>query len=339
MRMGRIPDMSNVHSSPSRIGSTLARFVRSARGEAGLIVFLGVLMALATLVQPRFISPANLRDILVQAAPLLMVTMGQAFVILVRGLDLSVASLMATVAVLATAFNATSDAAIGPIFVAAIAFSAAVGFVNGWLVAKRDVSPFLATLAMMILLQGVRFSYTQGAPAGTLPPGFRVLGAGDWLGMPINLTAALVLAVLLGVALHRGAFGRRVFIVGGNPRAATLAGIRTDRTIVLCYVICAVMAGIGGLFLVGFVGTVDNWVGRGYELDSIVAAVMGGVALSGGRGSVAGALLGALILVMIFNVIVITGLPVQGQFVVKGAVIIAAAAVHARWAGMRAMTA
>ena len=339
MRMERTPDTSNARPPPDGMRDTLAKWVRRARGEAGLIVFLGVLMALATMVQPRFMSPANLRDVLVQAAPLLMVTMGQAFVILVRGLDLSVASLMATVAVLATAFNATSDAAIGPIFAAAIAFSAAVGLANGWLVARRDVSPFLATLAMMILLQGVRFSYTQGAPAGNLPPGFRVLGAGDWLGMPINLMAALALAAVLWVVLHRGVFGRHVFIVGGSPRAATLAGIRADRTIVLCYVICSVMAGIGGLFLVGFVGTVDNWVGRGYELDSIVAAVMGGVALSGGRGSIAGALLGALILVMIFNVIVITGLPVQGQFVVKGLVIIAAAAVHARWAGMRATTA
>ena len=174
-------------------------------------------MALATLVQPRFMSPANLRDVLVQAAPLLMVTMGQAFVILVRGLDLSVASLMATVAVLATAFNATSDAAIGPIFVTAIAFSAAVGLANGWLVARRDVSPFLATLAMMILLQGVRFSYTQGAPAGTLPQGFRVLGAGDWLGMPINLMAALALAVVLWAVLHRGVFGRHVFHRGRQP--------------------------------------------------------------------------------------------------------------------------
>lgn len=316
-------------SGPLR--DTSATLARGARGEVGLLVFLGLLMALATLIQPRFINPANLQDILAQAAPLLMVTLGQTFVILVRGLDLSVASLMATVAVLATAFNAQSDAMIMPIFAVAIAFSALVGLANGWLVTKRGVSPFLATLAMMILLQGLRFSYTQGAPAGNLPPGFRVLGAGEWLGMPINLLAALALAAVLWVVLHRGVFGRRVLIVGGNPRAAKLVGIHADRTIMACYVICSVMACIGGLFLVGFVGTLDNWVGKGYELDSIVAAVMGGVALSGGRGSIAGALLGALILVMIFNVIIIMGLPVQAQFVIKGMVVIAAAAVHTNW--------
>ena len=312
---------------------TFVGLARRAPGEFGLLVFLGLLMALATLIQPRFINPANLRDILVQAAPLLMVTMGQAFVILVRGLDLSVASLVATVAVLATAFNAQSDIMIVPIFVVAIVFSALVGLINGWLVTGRGVSPFLATLAMMILLQGLRFSFTQGAPSGSLPPGFRVLGAGNVLGIPINLMAALALAVLLWLVLHRGVFGRRVRVVGGSPRAATLVGISAERVTIGCYVICSVMAGIGGLFLVGFVGTIDNWVGRGYELDSIVAAVMGGMALSGGRGSIAGALLGALILVMIFNVIVIMGLPVQGQFVVKGIVIIAGAAIYANWAG------
>ena len=335
MRGGSIGSIAGRLAPSGMPEGALARLVRHARGEIGLLVFLGLLMALAALIQPRFVNPSNLRDILVQAAPLLMVTIGQAFVILVRGLDLSVASLMATVAVLATAFNAQSDFMIGPIFAAAIAFSAVVGLINGWLVTRRGVSPFLATLAMMIMLQGLRFSYTQGAPAGNLPPGFRVLGAGDVFGLPINLLAALALAALLWVVLHRGVFGRRVFIVGGNPRAATLVGISADRVTIACYVICSVMAGIGGLFLVGFVGTLDNWVGRGYELDSIVAAVMGGVALSGGRGSIAGAFLGALILVMIFNVIVIMGLPVQGQFVVKGLVIIAAAAIYANWTFQR----
>ena len=311
---------------------SLAGMRRGASAEIGLLVFLGLLMVLAASIQPRFISPSNLRDVLVQAAPLLMVTMGQAFVILVRGLDLSVASLMATVAVLATAFNAKSDVMIMPIFAVAVVFSALVGLINGWLVTKRRVSPFLATLAMMILLQGLRFSYTQGAPAGNLPPGFRMIGSGNVLGVPINLLAALVLGAFLWVVLHRSVFGRSVFIVGGNPRAAKLVGIFADRVTIACYVICSVMAGIGGLFLVGFVGTLDNWVGRGYELDSIVAAVMGGVALTGGRGSIVGAFLGALILVMIFNVIVIVGLPVQGQLVVKGVVIIAAAAVYSRLA-------
>ncbi|MEM6677185.1 MAG: ABC transporter permease [Pseudomonadota bacterium] len=293
-------------------------------------IALVALMAVATAVQPSFLSPNNLQDILTQAAPLALVVLGQAFVILVRGLDLSVASLMASVAVLATAFNATSDAMIPVIFAAAIVVSALVGLINGLLVTKRNVSPFLATLAMMIVLQGVRFYYTQGSPSGSLPEGFRFLGAGQILGLPVNVLAFALCFGVLGWLLHKSSFGRKIYITGGNPAAADLVGIRSDRVIIACYMVSSVMAGIAGLFLVGFVGTVDNWVGRGYELDAIVACVIGGVALTGGRGTLWGAAAGALILVLIFNIVIILGLPVQAQLMIKGLIIIIAAALFAR---------
>jgi ribose/xylose/arabinose/galactoside ABC-type transport system permease subunit len=284
------------------------------------------LMAMATALQPSFLSVSNFQNILTQAAPLLIVVLGQAIVILARGLDLSVASLMATMAVVATAFNATEDSMIPIIVATVVALSAMVGFANGLIVTKRKVSPFIATLAMMIVLQGVRFAYTKGAPAGSLPAGFRYLGTGKLAGVPVNLLAFLLLFALLSLALNKSTVGRSVYIVGGNPRAAELVGIRSDRVTILCYVVCSVMAGLGGLFLVGYVGTVDNWVGRGYELDSIVAAVIGGVSLAGGAGTLSGAAVGGLILVLLFNIVVILGLPVQAQLVIKGAIIVSAAA-------------
>jgi ribose/xylose/arabinose/galactoside ABC-type transport system permease subunit len=288
--------------------------------------FLMALMAMATALQPSFLSVSNFQNILTQAAPLLIVVLGQAIVILARGLDLSVASLMATMAVVATAFNATEDSMIPIIVATVVALSAMVGFANGLIVTKRKVSPFIATLAMMIVLQGVRFAYTKGAPAGSLPAGFRYLGTGKLAGVPVNLLAFLLLFALLSLALNKSTVGRSVYIVGGNPRAAELVGIRSDRVTILCYVVCSVMAGLGGLFLVGYVGTVDNWVGRGYELDSIVAAVIGGVSLAGGAGTLSGAAVGGLILVLLFNIVVILGLPVQAQLVIKGAIIVSAAA-------------
>ena len=288
------------------------------------------LVGMATAVQPSFLSANNIQDILTQAAPLALVVLGQAFVILVRGLDLSVASLMASVAVLATAFNATSNVMIPVIFVAAILASAVIGLINGLLVTKRNVSPFLATLAMMIVLQGVRFYYTQGSPSGSLPEGFRWLGAGRILGLPVNVVALTLCFAVLGWLLHKSSFGRKIYITGGNPKAADLVGISSDRVTIICYVICSVMAGIAGLFLVGFVGTVDNWVGRGYELDAIVACVIGGIALTGGKGTLWGAAAGAFILVLIFNIVIILGLPVQAQLIIKGFIIIFAAALFAR---------
>lgn len=294
----------------------------------GLVFFLAVLLVAAAALSPTFLRPANLVNVLTIAAPLGMVVIGQAFVIMVRGLDLSVASLMATVAVLATAFKATSNEAIPLIFAAAIVFSAVVGLVNGWLVTKRRVSPFLATLAMMIILQGVRFAYTGGAPISTLPPGMSFLASGRIAGIPVNLMTLAVMAVALGVLLHRSRFGREIVLVGSNPKAAFLNGVAPDRVTIACYVICSICAGIGGLFLLGYVGTVSNWVGQGYELDSIVAAVMGGVALSGGRGTIIGALTGVAVLVVVNNLVLLLGFPIEMQLIIKGVIIIGAAAFY-----------
>ena len=183
---------------------------------------------------------------------------------------------------------------------------------------------------MMIVLQGLRFFYTQGAPAGVLPEGFRFLGTGKLLGIPVNIIGFLLLFVVLTFVLQKSVFGRKIFIVGGNPASADLVGINAHNVTIICYVLCSIMAGIAGLLLVGFVGTVDNFVGRGYELDSIVAAVVGGVALSGGKGNLTGAVLGALILVVLFNIVIIMGLPVQAQLVIKGVIIVAAAAFFVR---------
>jgi ribose/xylose/arabinose/galactoside ABC-type transport system permease subunit len=299
-----------------------------ASGRFGLLIFLILLLGVASVISPAFTNPDNLINIMIQAAPLGLVVLGQTFAILVRGLDLSVASLMATVAVLATAFRADTNAMIPVIFVAGCLFSAVVGLVNGWLITKRHVSPFLATLATMIILQGIRFAYTGGAPVSTLPPGIAFLANGRILGMPLNLIVLCILALGLNVLLQRSRFGREIYMVGSNAEAARLVGLSPDRITIACYVICSLLSGIGGLFLLGYVGTVSNWVGQGYELDSIVAAVMGGVALSGGKGGIGGALLGVAVLIIISNLIVLLGLPVEAQLIVKGLIIVGAAAFY-----------
>ncbi len=323
--------MRDAAITPKAGGAAAPEWRHAARDlleRYGLFVFCALLIAFGALVSANFLSAKNLQDVLTQAAPLGIVVVGQTFVLLVRGFDLSVASLMATVAVIATAFNATSNLMVPVIFLVGIAFCTGVGLINGWLVTKRNVSPFLATLAMMIVLQGFRFAYTGGAPSGALPDGFRVLGTGRLLGLPINLLALLLIAALFGALLHATPFGRKVYIVGGNPEAARLCGIAADRVPIACYVISSVLAGIAGLFLVGYVGSIDNWVGRGYELDSIVACVMGGVAITGGRGSIFGALAGALILIILFNLVLLLGFQVQWQYVLKGVIIIVAAAFY-----------
>lgn len=294
----------------------------------GLLAFCAVLVLLTAAISPAFRSSTNLQNVLTNVAPLAIVVLGQCMVILVRGFDLSVSSVMATAAVIATQFEGAGARAFLLTLLATLVMSLIIGFANGFLVTKRGMSPFLATLATMIVLQGIRFAWTRGAPSGRVPPEIEVIGAGRFYGVPVNLLVLAVLASIVWLTLAKTPFGRWVYMVGGGPRAAELVGVNVDRTVTACYVASAILAGVGGLVLVGYVSGVDNWVGRGYELDSIVAAVMGGVALSGGRGSVLGGVLGAFLLTVIFNIVLLLGFPVQLQLVVKGLIIILAMAVY-----------
>jgi len=302
---------------------------RSRLSAYALPIFLVALIAVSGIVSPAFLSGSNISNMLLQVAPLGIVVIGQAFVIILRGLDLSVASVMATAAVIATGFSGQNSDVL-PIVLIAVGIGVATGLVNGLLVTKRSVSPFLATLATMIVLQGFRFAYTQGAPSGNVPPLFRQIGSATWHGLPYNMMLMLVLAVVFVVLLSRSRFGREVYITGGNPTTARLLGINADRVTVIGYIISGALAAVAGLVLSGYVGIVDNWVGRGFELDSIVAAVMGGISLSGGRGGIAGGLFGAAILVVVFNAVLLFGLPVQLQIIIKGIVIVLAAAFYVR---------
>jgi ribose/xylose/arabinose/galactoside ABC-type transport system permease subunit len=319
----------SIHADSLAAGSSTGGQIGRLIGRYGIYLFLLLLIAVSGVVAPSFLSFDNVRNILLQVGPLAIVVLGQSFVILVRGLDLSVSSVMATAAVVATSFSGANDSVV-PIIVVALAMGAVVGLANGLLVAKRRVSPFLATLATMIVLQGFRFAWTQGAPSGNVPPFFRVVGAGSIGIVPYNLILMAAVAAALGVLLHLAVFGRRVYLTGGSPVMARLVGIAADRITIAAYVASGLLAALAGLVLSGFVGIVDNFVGRGFELDSIVAAVLGGFALSGGRGAVVGALAGTAILVVVQNAVLLFGLPVQFQIIIKGIVIVLAAAMYAR---------
>lgn len=316
---GTTPLEPQAASASQRLGRLLRRFDI-------YVVFIVLLLACGA-VSPAFLSANNVANMLQQVAPLGIVVIGQAFVIIIRGLDLSVASVMATAAVIATGFTGRNHD-IPAILGLSVLMGLGTGLVNGLLVTKRAVSPFLATLATWIVLEGFRYAYTQGAPSGNVPPGLRLIGSGSLHGVPLNILLLAVIAGGFAVLLHAAAFGRRVFLVGGNPVMARLVGIRVDIVSITCYMLSGLLAAIAGLVLSGFVGIVDNFVGRGFELNSIVAAVLGGIPLSGGRGSIAGGLLGAATLVLISNAVLLFGLPVQLQLIIKGSVIVLAAAFY-----------
>ena len=278
---------------------TFHRFSISFRGvfeKYGIYIFLGLLFVTASLVSPQFLNPQNLKDILNQAAALGMVAIGQTFVILIGGggLDLSVASVMATVAVIVAHNTQGQDALFFP-----------------------------------IIIQGLRFLYTGGAPKGGFPPILRFLGTGNIGPVPTSIFSLAILAVVTVIVLKKTTLGRQIYVIGGNIETAYLSGYRIDLIITVVYVISGFTAAIAGLYLAGYIGVSDNWVGKGYELDSIAAVVMGGTSFAGGRGGVMGTIVGVLILIMLYNLVLLLHLPVQVQFLVKGSIIILATSFYA----------
>lgn len=297
----------------------------------GIYIFLGILFIAASLVSPNFLNPQNLKDILNQAAALGMVAVGQTFVILIGGggLDLSVASVMATVAVIIAHNTRGQDALFLPVAMVCLLFGLMVGLANGLLIAKRKVQPFMATIGMMMMIQGLRFLYTGGAPKGGFPPILRFLGTGNIGPVPMSIFSLAILAVIAVIVLQKTTLGRQIYVIGGNIETAYLSGYRIDLVITVVYMISGLAAAIAGLYLAGYIGVSDNWVGKGYELDSIAAVVMGGTSFAGGRGGVMGTIVGVLIIIMLYNLVLLLHLPVQAQYVVKGAIIILATSFYA----------
>jgi ribose/xylose/arabinose/galactoside ABC-type transport system permease subunit len=317
-------------TSDELLGSSSA-YVRSLFEKYGIFIFLAILFITASLVSPNFLNPQNLKDILNQSAALGIVSVGQTFVILIGGggLDLSVASVMSTVAVIMAHNTEGQNALFLPVTGVCLLFGIIVGLANGLLITKRKVQPFMATLGMMIIVQGIRFLYTKGMPKGGFPPILRFLGTGDVGPIPTSILSLAIMVFAAFVILRKTTLGRKIYAIGGNVQTARLCGYKIDLITTVVYMISGFMATIAGLYLAGWIGISDNWVGKGYELDSIAAVVMGGTTFEGGRGGVLGTVVGVLIVMMLYNLVLLLHMPVQAQYVVKGVVIILATSFYA----------
>jgi ribose/xylose/arabinose/galactoside ABC-type transport system permease subunit len=297
-------------------------------GTYGVWLALATLLVVALLTAPEFFGVANLQDVLRRASILGIVTMGQVLVLMTAGLDLSVGAMIGMTAVL-IAESARTDGPPFPVALgAAVALAVVVGLVNGLLVARRRVPPFVATFGMLIVLEGLRLAYTGGTASGNVPDALRTFGQATFFGIPWPTVALLALIVALTVFTQRTVSGRRLVLTGANERMAYLSGIPVVRLKVVAYVTCAVLAVVAGLFFAAFIGYVDRFVGRGADLDSISAALIGGTLFAGGEGSFVRAAAGALLMVALVNIIVLNGLSIEWQFVAKGLVLVAAVAIQ-----------
>jgi ribose transport system permease protein len=310
--------------------------VRAALAEIVLVPWAGVLIGLVavsvlvSLMSPYFLTVGNiLGNVALYFSWFAIAGFGEALVMIGGGLDLSVGSAMGFSGMIA-ALALASGMPMWLALAAGLAAGAFVGFVNGVIVTRIRLNPFIATLATLGIFRGITYGIVQGQaitpPSNAAGTAFSVLGTGGLAHIPAPVLVMIVLAIVLYVALNHTPFGRHVYALGGNESATRLLGLDVPRLKMVLYVISGLTAAIGGILLTARAGTALPDAAEGYELQVIAGVIIGGVSLSGGQGTIPGVLIGAALLGVISNGIVLAGLAGYWQQLIIGLVIAAAAA-------------
>lgn len=299
------------------MGSLLAKY--------GIYIAFAILFIILSISSESFLTTTNIMNILRQVSIIGIVAIGMSFVIITGGIDLSVGSIMALSAVVATSFaQADSSYSLFIAIIIGITVGLACGLVNGVLVTKWKVAPFIATLGMMTAARGLAMVYTDGRPVIGLSDSYNNIGSGYFLNVPIPIII-FVIIILIGIfLLNFTVFGRYVFATGGNEQSAKLSGIRVTSIKIGVYAIAGLLAGVGGIILSSRIMSGSPVLGEGYELDAIAAVVIGGTSLFGGVGSIIGTLIGVLIIGVMNNGLDLLNVSSYYQQILKGAIIVIA---------------
>lgn len=318
-------------SSTASSQSPGQRLRAGLRNIAPIYIVLILLLIGIGLQNPTFLEPAGFLNLLRRAAPLMVLTAGQLFVIVTGGFDLSVGSLMSLTVIGASLLINNDPANTWWVILVLFGIGIGVGLLNGLIVSYLNVPSLIATLGMLLALRGAGLYWTGGAPRGYLTDNFRMFGRG-WI-EPVPFVgrvpyAVVVLLIVAAIAIYlftQTNLGRQLLSIGDNARAARLSGISVEQMRIVAFVISAVTAVIAGILQGGF-GGVNPDAGEGYELQAISAAVLGGAVLGGGRGSMPAAIAGALALEALFTLLNLLGLPKPLRDAVQGLIIISAVA-------------
>lgn len=291
--------------------------------RVGIALVLVLLIALMASIAPNFVSVDNLLNVARSVSINAILAAGMTFVILTGGIDLSVGSILAVSGVSSVLLWSGGLnpwlAVLGGVIAGALA-----GLLNGVLVAYLGLAAFIVTLGSMTFLRGFGYTLTGGEPVVASELGFRTLGNSYIAGIPMPVVVMVVVYAAAWFVLERTVFGRHIYAVGGNKEAARLAGIKVKSILVTVYVIAGATAGLGGVIYAARVVSGQPTAGSGYELDAIAAVVLGGTSLIGGRGRIIGTLVGAMILGVLNNGLVLLNVPFFHQLMIKGIVIVLA---------------
>ena len=293
----------------------------------GIGVALVLELIVFSVLSPYFFTAENLLNVSLQASITAIIAAGMTFVILTGGIDLSVGSLVALAGIVATLvlkLDLPLVAGFSLAMAAGLLVGAGSGEAAGFCITRFKITPFIVTLALMTIWRGTAFVVTEGRPVWELPEEFAALGSGRILGIPIPALIMALVFVSSHIVLTKTRFGRHVYAVGGNSEAARLAGINTRRVLTIVYVICGVLSALSGILLASRMNSGQPNAGLMYELDVIAAVVVGGTSLTGGRGSIAGTFLGAMLIAVLRNGLNMMNVGSYVQQVVVGMVILLA---------------
>jgi ribose/xylose/arabinose/galactoside ABC-type transport system permease subunit len=302
---------------------------RMILGRFGLLIGYFIFVIVATILSPRFLSATNILNIVRQVSIFGILAIGQTFVIITAGIDLSVGATLALVVVLTGGL--LPDYGILVAISVGLLAGTTIGLINGLGVTKGRVPPFVMTLGMLGIARGLAFMYTGGMPIPVLNDTFLFIGNGYIFGrVPVPAAIYLVLVILGALVLKFTPFGRYVFAIGSNAEAARLSGIKVDFNKTMVYALCGFTAAIAGILFASQLAVAPPIAGEGYELDAIASVVVGGTDLFGGEGGMFGTFLGSIIIGSLSNILNLTGVSPFVQKSAKGALIILAVMIKAR---------
>lgn len=312
------------------------KYLEQVKRFQSLLALALLVLALA-LTTDKFFTVDNSLNVLRQICANVCLSIGMTIIILSGGIDLSVGAVLAFSGAVAAGLLKSGfaipgtdifiDVTVSGAILAGLVVGTALGWFNGFVITRFKLPPFVATLGMLSIARGLTMLWTGGFPITRLGAEFDFMGAGQVLGVPMPVLISAALVVVFIVLMRRTRFGRNIYAVGGNERAATLSGLNVNRIKLLVYMLGGALAGVAGLLVTARLDSATPNAGLGYELDSIAAVVIGGTSLNGGRGTITGTVLGCLIIGVLNNGLVLLEVSPFWQQVIKGLVILVAVAV------------
>ena len=315
--------MGKAKTSSNRIWKNLkAGIVGAFKVNMGTYIAFIALFILACLLSDRFLTFSNQMTIVRAISTNALCAFGMTFVILTGGIDLSVGSTMALGGCLTVVLIARCNFAAGLAIIIALILGFLIGALNGLAVTKMKMPPFIATLATMNVIRGFAYIITDSKPVSVTNSFFEFAGAGFIGPVPIAAIYVIIVFVVLWVTLNRTKYGRHIYAAGGNLTAAKYSGINTDFTICVAYIMTGVLSAFSGIVLCSRLNSGQPTIGEGAELDAIAACIVGGTSMNGGRGTLTGTLVGALIIGIISNILNLMGINSNIQLILKGLIIL-----------------